>query len=206
MRALAPNPVFCQAPAAAPPAKGEGDDMREGPLRYMAYAARMKLLILKAEIKIAVIQGARYVAYSSDVGESLRPVVKPWMVNATYGIAGAYIIGDVAFAGYKTHSAGHSSEVVAATVAYTATFQSIASLALPAVIIHTVVHQAQHALDKPTFASMPRLVRFGPSAIGLALIPGMPLIDPPCERAIEFVFDKVWPAWREGHVPHEHGH
>lgn len=199
--------MLCEV-AATPPENSKShlqdeDNVATGPLRYLPYAARMKILLLQANIKIAAVQGVRYVAYSSDVGESFRPMIKPWMVNATYGIAGAYVLGDVGYSGYKANRAGHSKEVVAATAAHTLVFQCLASLALPAVIIHTVVHQAQHFCHRPAFVSMPRVVRFGPSAIGLALIPAMPLLDPPVEYVIDTVFDKVWPVWRGAHV-HEH--
>ena len=49
---------------------------------------------------------------------------------------------------------------------------------------------------------MPRVVKWGPSAVGLGLIPLMPLLDPPAEHVLEAVFDQVWPAWRIGEKPH----
>lgn len=212
------RPIFCQddatkgggagagkdGGAGAGPPRGDPDivesPFNEGPLRYAPYIARMKMLLIKT--KLMVIKGSRYVAYSSDVGESLRPVMKPWMVNATYGIAGVYIVGDTVYSGYGKHQAGHSQEVVVATCAHTAVFQGLASLVLPAVIIHTVVHQTQHALEKPSFAKMPRVVKWGPSVVGLVLIPFLPLIDPPVEYVCDALFDKAWPAWRVGHVHH----
>ena len=48
-------------------------------------------------------------------------------------------------------------------------------LSLPEVIIHTCVHQSQHFFDKERFAHKPKLARYGPSAVGLAIIPFMPL-------------------------------
>merc|ERR1712196_501448 len=139
----------------------------------------MKMLLIKT--KLAIVKGSRYIAYSSDVGESLRPVLKPWMVNLTYGIAGAYIVGDTLYAGYRKYEAGHSNEVVGATCAHTATFQVVASLAFPAVIIHTAVHQTQHLLEKPKYKDMKMLVKYGPSAIGIGIIPFLPYMDPPLE-------------------------
>lgn len=76
--------------------------------RYLAYAAR---------IKTALTRSARYlgndnqeinshcsttsVAYTSDMGEAFRPVVPAWIVKSAYGISWAYVLGDVAFEGYK---------------------------------------------------------------------------------------------------------
>lgn len=45
----------------------------------------------------------RYVAYTSDVGESFRPVAHPWLVKGAYGISWAYILGDVSYEGYKAY-------------------------------------------------------------------------------------------------------
>lgn len=45
----------------------------------------------------------RYVAYTSDIGESFRPVAHPNIVRAAYGISWAYIGGDVFHEGYKAY-------------------------------------------------------------------------------------------------------
>lgn len=62
--------------------------------RYSAYAARIRTLLISAH---------RYVAYTSEVGESFRPVAHPWLVRSAYGISWAYIFGDVANEGYKAY-------------------------------------------------------------------------------------------------------
>lgn len=78
------------------------------------------------------------------------------------------------------------------------------SLALPAVLIHSAVHRAHSVLSKEAFAAFPRVVKFGPSAVGLGLIPFMPLFDEPAEHVLEAAFDRVWPAWRVGEPEHHH--
>lgn len=45
----------------------------------------------------------RYVAYTSDVGESFRPIAHPWLIKGAYGVSWAYLIGDVAHEGYKAY-------------------------------------------------------------------------------------------------------
>ena len=45
----------------------------------------------------------RYVAYTSDIGESFRPVAHPNLVRTAYGISWAYLVGDVAHEGYKAY-------------------------------------------------------------------------------------------------------
>jgi fission process protein 1 len=45
----------------------------------------------------------RYVAYTSDVGESFRPVAHPYLVRSAYAISWTYILGDVGHEGYKAY-------------------------------------------------------------------------------------------------------
>jgi len=63
-------------------------------IRYAAYATRARTILLSAH---------RYVAYTSDIGESFRPVAHPWLVRGAYGISWAYLIGDVSYEGYKAY-------------------------------------------------------------------------------------------------------
>ena len=77
--------------------------------RYAAYIARMR------QIQISLIKSAaaaqRYLAYASDVGESLRPVVKPKWVTFSYGVAWTYVLGDCSYQGYKEIKRGESNTV-----------------------------------------------------------------------------------------------
>ena len=50
-----------------------------------------------------MLSAQRYVAYTSDIGESFRPVAHPWLVRSAYGISWAYLIGDVSHEGYKAY-------------------------------------------------------------------------------------------------------
>jgi mitochondrial fission process protein 1 len=43
------------------------------------------------------------VAYTSDIGESFRPVAHPRLIRAAYGISWLYIAGDVSHEGYKAY-------------------------------------------------------------------------------------------------------
>lgn len=45
----------------------------------------------------------RYVAYTSDIGESFRPVAHPYIVRGAYGVSWLYITGDVIHEGYKAY-------------------------------------------------------------------------------------------------------
>jgi fission process protein 1 len=63
-------------------------------VRYAGYAARARTILVAAQ---------RYVAYTSDIGESFRPIAHPNLVRTAYGISWAYLIGDVSHEGYKAY-------------------------------------------------------------------------------------------------------
>ncbi|KAF7313570.1 hypothetical protein HMN09_00513200 [Mycena chlorophos] len=162
-------------------------DSTDSEVRYLAYGARLRT---------ALRAGSRYIAYTSDVGEAFRPLVPPAVVTACYGISWLYLAGDVGFHSYKAHhngptalEAAHFSETTRIGLAAVerATFQSIASMALPAFTIHTAVKQAKKAFDK---SQNPRLRAWGPTVTGLAIVPVLPyLFDHPVEQVTERAFN-----------------
>uniref|UniRef100_A0A6S7ZI55 Mitochondrial fission process protein 1 n=1 Tax=Aureoumbra lagunensis TaxID=44058 RepID=A0A6S7ZI55_9STRA len=167
--------------------------------RYLGYTAsltRLKTLLLRA--KSIASNSIRYVAYSSDIGESMRPLLRPWAVNATYGIAIGYVLLDAGFETRRKHLLGVDNDVLVATAAHRLIFHTAVSLALPAVIIHSAVHRAHHFLHQPMFETMPRLIRYGPTVIGLSIIPFLPIVDEPAEHILDWSFDLAYPKWRIG--------
>ncbi|KAI1648716.1 mitochondrial 18 KDa protein-domain-containing protein [Daldinia loculata] len=74
--------------------EGYAHDSTESNVRYAAYANRLRTIMLSAH---------RYVAYTSDIGESFRPVAHPWLVRSAYGVSWLYILGDVSYEGYKAY-------------------------------------------------------------------------------------------------------
>jgi len=164
-------------------------DSTESDVRYLAYGARLRT---------ALRAGSRYIAYTSDVGEAFRPVVPPWVVRAAYGVSWVYLAGDVGYESYKAYRKGPSpieaanfSEPTRIALAATqrATFQSIASMALPALTIHTTVAQAKKAFRNTRNV---RIKTWGPTMTGLAIVPALPYIfDHPVEVATDRVFDWI---------------
>ena len=71
-----------------------GYNSTDSNIRYAAYASRARTILISAQ---------RYVAYTSDIGESFRPVAHPWLVRGAYGISWAYLVGDVSHEGYKAY-------------------------------------------------------------------------------------------------------
>lgn len=74
--------------------EGKAEDTTDTSIRYAAYASRLRTIMLSAH---------RYVAYTSDIGESFRPVAHPYLVKGAYGVSWAYLIGDVSHEGYKAY-------------------------------------------------------------------------------------------------------
>lgn len=69
----------------------------------------------------------RYVAYTSDIGESFRPIAHPILVRGAYGISWAYLIGDVANEGYKAYQ--HNNKLRAPS---TEVYKSATGMSVPA--------------------------------------------------------------------------
>ncbi|KAH7071054.1 mitochondrial 18 KDa protein-domain-containing protein [Paraphoma chrysanthemicola] len=74
--------------------EGKAEDTTDTNLRYAAYATRIRTIMLSAH---------RYVAYTSDIGESFRPIAHPYLVKGAYGVSWLYLIGDVSHEGYKAY-------------------------------------------------------------------------------------------------------
>ncbi|KAK8223705.1 mitochondrial 18 KDa protein-domain-containing protein [Phyllosticta capitalensis] len=99
--------------------EGKSGESTDSSVRYAAYASRVRTILSSAH---------RYVAYTSDIGESFRPVAHPYLVKAAYGVSWAYLAGDVANEGYKAYlrnqrvlhpDSSSSSAATATTIATT---------------------------------------------------------------------------------------
>ncbi|KAK4152343.1 mitochondrial fission process protein 1 [Chaetomidium leptoderma] len=191
----------------------------ESNVRYAAYAARFRTILLSAH---------RYVAYTSDIGESFRPVAHPWLVRGAYGVSWAYILGDVSYEGYKAY--WHNQRVLNPRVELTTRQQQILGVDLsgspasaPApraaapgvvspledyrtVMLQRGIFQSLASMGLPAF-TIHSVVRYsgramkdvknvrvrtwGPIGLGLAVVPFLPsLFDKPVENAVEWVFHK----------------
>eukprot|EP01125_Pyxidicula_operculata_P005387 TRINITY_DN1920_c0_g1_i1.p1 TRINITY_DN1920_c0_g1~~TRINITY_DN1920_c0_g1_i1.p1 ORF type:complete len:188 (-),score=21.93 TRINITY_DN1920_c0_g1_i1:75-638(-) len=169
------------------------DKTTDSNLRYMAYMARIR------NIAIVLKGAARYMAYVSDVGEAFRPIVHPRVVTAAYAMSWSYVIGDVAYEGYKEHKEGGTAMEVTRTVISRGIFQSVASMALPAFTIHSVVNVSRKAFDK-----VGKFQKWGPSAMGIGIIPALPfMFDHPVEWVVEKTFDTLWPVENKKHKHHK---
>ncbi|CAD1808340.1 Mitochondrial 18 KDa protein (MTP18) family protein [Candida parapsilosis] len=193
--------------------KGSVDDQsvtdQESGLRYAAYANRFRTILLASH---------RYVAYTSDIGESFRPVAHPYLVKTGYAVSWLYIIGDVSYASWitKMKSEGRyipglkpwnkqpQPDLVAAetfkqthslvdsdwrlSALKRGIFQSVASMGLPAFTIHSAVRYSSYIFKN---SGNKTLKTYGPVAIGLGIVPLLPYVfDEPVEHVVDWVFDK----------------
>ena len=136
-----PPCVAAEAPAGAPSNAGTPSNAADSsqmvvPWRYTAYARYCRYL-MGHTAKMA--RWVRYTAYTSDVGEAFRPVVHPMVVTYGYALSWAYVVGDVAVDGVQRFRHGTRGAELCCDVAERATFQAVASMALPAVTIHSCV-------------------------------------------------------------------
>jgi len=140
---------------------------------------------------------AHYLAYSSDFGESFRIVAPTQFVNITYFMTGFYCLSDVVFNAVHEYQSEALPDwgKVGLTAVHAGTFQLLASLVWPFLVIHTAVHTS----EKHIFTKMAEgpMRRWGPSAVALCLIPFLPLVDEPVERAVDYVFDHMIPHSRQ---------
>jgi fission process protein 1 len=159
------------------------DPFIENPmLRVLGLSARAGRLF-----GVAFAKGGRYLAYTSDVGEAFRPVAHINVVRAGYAVSWIYVLGDI---GYSMKRARDAKQDVVRTGAHTALFQVFGSMLIPAVIIHSVVHNAEKA-----FHRFGRQSKWGPTMLGFACIPFLPYIaDEPTEYVVNELFSRFWPS------------
>jgi fission process protein 1 len=80
------------------------------------------------------------------------------------------------------------------------TFQLLASLALPYVMVHSAVHVGHHITHK-----IGRFQKYGPSILGLSMVPLLPaVVDQPVEHALEYFFETYGPWATEERRKHHH--
>ena len=136
----------------------------------------------------------RYLAFTSDFGEALRPVVSSRIVTGSYVVAFGYCFADVGWEAYKLHDAGYvtpkgTDMSLTQCVVERATFQAVASIAAPFAIRHTAVNATKKILGK-----IGRFQKWGPSIVGLAIIPLLPMYcDHPVEHFLDNAFAKYGP-------------
>ncbi|KAG0680468.1 hypothetical protein C6P42_004914 [Pichia californica] len=183
----------------------DNTDSTDSALRYSAYANRIRTILSASH---------RYVAYTSDIGESFRPVAHPKLVTLGYGISWAYLVGDVAFESWKSKlmqegkyrkglkpwdTIPEADQLAKSQYndldwkligVKRAVFQSIASMGLPAFTIHSTVRYSSILFKN---SGNKNVRTFGPVVLGLAVVPLLPyLFDKPVEEGVDYLFSQTF--------------
>ncbi|KAI1502419.1 mitochondrial 18 KDa protein-domain-containing protein [Biscogniauxia marginata] len=177
--------------------EGYAPDSTESNVRYAAYANRLRTVMLSAH---------RYVAYTSDIGESFRPVAHPRLVRSAYAVSWAYILGDVSYEGYKAY--WQNQRTLNPQLELSERQQKITGLSVPApatatpgvvtplddyrtVMVQRGIFQSLASMGLPAF-TIHSIVRYsgramrnvknktlrvwGPIGLGLSVVPFLPKI------------------------------
>lgn len=143
-------------------------------------------------IGIALKKG-RLLAYSSEVGESGRPVMNRWIVRGLYGVSFCYVALDLGhhYASSRHDIGDRRTRVMNYQVSETAVmttdravWHSLASFALPTICIHSIVKYSTIGLTK---FGMRYPTRIAP-LVGLSFIP---FIIHPIDAATDWFMDNT---------------
>ena len=128
----------------------------------------------------------RYVCYANELGESFHTLF-PWLLGPSYLIAFSYVTADT-IDKFVKHYKKDDHEINRGLYVKgvdTLMWHSFASITMPGLIIHNLVH----LLDlKLATSSIYAVSHFGPTAIALLTIP---LIVNPIDEGVDFAFDNT---------------
>jgi fission process protein 1 len=143
---------------------------------------------------------SRPLAYASEMGESVRPLVPVALVRLLYGVSWGYVILDTSL---KTYSVKDQPTNIMTTYAMdTAIWHTFASMALPAFTIHSIVKYSGKILQKFVNPAS-KIGRFGPTFFGMASIP---FIIHPLDHFTDWAMDNSLRKIYGHKMPHVHKH
>lgn len=196
---------------AATSAHSSNDNMtQDSSFRYAAYANRFRTILLASH---------RYVAYTSDIGESFRPVAHPYLVKLGYGVSWAYILGDCSYQTWKVKMKSEGRYTVGLrpwnqapqpNAIAAATFKQLNPQSVDndwrIVFVKNGIFQALASMALPAFTihsavryssyffknlTSKTLKTYGPVGFGLSIVPLLPyLFDKPVEHMVDYIFEK----------------
>ena len=151
--------------------------LQESQLRYAAYTASLGLTF------------NTLLGTSLDCSEALKPIVSRRILQSSSGVSIAYFFGDIGLEAYRLQANDYIHEKTKEKLSLThflverTAFQAVASLILPTIAISGSVKVAKHIFNR-----IGRYTKWGPSIVGLCVIPFLPLLDDPVEEMMEGVF------------------
>lgn len=148
----------------------------------------------------SVMASSRPLAYASEMGESVRPLVPPFFVRFLYGVSWGYVILDTAVKTYSVKDQGR--EIMSYYAMDTSIWHTFASMALPAFTIHSIVKYSGKLL-KNFVNPLSRFGRFGPTIIGMSSIP---FIIHPLDHFTDWAMDNSLRKLYSDKLPKVPGH
>ncbi|KAH8396107.1 hypothetical protein KR222_003469, partial [Zaprionus bogoriensis] len=123
--------------------------------------------------------------YSNEVGEAFRALVPKSLVSASYGLAIGYVCMDTFDKSLRERMAGSSNRVVAVRAGDVFSWQMLASVIIPGIVINRITAGSRALLRKA-----PSLVgKTLPTMIGLMSIP---LIVHPIDNLVDRFMDATY--------------
>lgn len=145
---------------------------------------------------LQTIVNQRLLAYVSEVGESLRPVIPRHLVNTGYVISGLYVAAETAMYRKRLYEERNIpcnfSSMTRLMDRYVDTctldrgiWHTFASMGFPAFAVNRTVHLSRHVISKMTTSALPK--RYFPTLIAMSIIP---FIVHPIDDAVDYCMDK----------------
>lgn len=133
------------------------------------------------------ISSQRALAYASEVGESFRPIIPRYIVNASYATSLLYVGTDVWIYKHNMVEQKKSEKYINIMVTDRLIWHSFASMLLPALTVHTIVKCTGKGINKfDMFNTMPKTRSWAPTILALACIP---FIIHPLDHLTDYIMD-----------------
>ncbi|BFG03017.1 mitochondrial fission process protein 1 [Drosophila madeirensis] len=127
----------------------------------------------------------RYMGYSNEIGEAFRPLVPKSIVAASYGMAIGYVCTDTFDKSLRLQMAGASNRDVGILAGDVFSWQMMASVIIPGLVINRITWASRLMLSKAPGA----IAKTVPTLIGLASIP---LIIHPIDSLVDRLMDETY--------------
>lgn len=119
-----------------------------------------------------VVASQRALAYASEVGESFRPIIPKYFVNAAYATSFLYVGADTMIHRHNMIEQKKSQKEVRIQTMDRLIWHSLASMLLPALTIHSIVKYSGLGINKfNMFTTMPKIRTWTPTLLALGAVP-----------------------------------
>ncbi|XP_067640471.1 mitochondrial fission process protein 1 isoform X2 [Eurosta solidaginis] len=129
----------------------------------------------------------RYMGYSNEVGEAFRPLIHRNIVRSSYLLATGYVCADAIDKSVKEYQRKSSIKQIAKVTGDVFTWQMLASVIIPGVIINRITLLAGYLLRRNDVRKSLRKIM--PTTIGLCSIP---IIIGPIDKFTDHLMDATY--------------